>query len=304
MPKDYYEVLGLKRGASEDEIRKAYRKLAREYHPDRNPGDKQAEARFKEVQEAYDVLSDKDKRSQYDQFGFVGGGPGANGGPGDFRWGGGFGEGVNIDPSQLDELLRGFGGAGGVGGFADLFGQRGRASARGRRSARPQQPPVTHDLRVPFETAALGGTLSLSVDGREIDVKVPAGVEEGQSLRLQGQGPGGADLMLKLSIGEHPYFRREQNNLLITAPVTVAEAVLGTKIDVPTLDGSKLTVKIPAGTSSGARLRLRGKGIKGGDQYVEIKIVAPHAPDEESRKLMEQFAQRNPQQPRSGPPWE
>jgi len=302
MPRDYYEVLGIKREASEDEIKRAYRKLAREHHPDRNPGDKQAESRFKEVQEAYDVLSDKTKRGQYDQFGFAGPGSRPNGAPGGFQWGGGFGEGVEIDPSQVEEMLRGFGGAAGMGGFEDLFTQQARRSGRGRR-AQPREPVVT-TLRVPFEKAVLGGTMSLSVNDRAIDVTIPAGIREGQTLRVQGQGPGGADLMLKIDIESHPYFRREGNDLIITAPVSIAEAVLGGKIDVPTLEGEKLTITVPPGTSSGRRLRIRGKGIKGGDQYVELKIVVPPKIDDESRRLMEQFAERNPQQPRSGSPWE
>ncbi|MBI2807141.1 MAG: J domain-containing protein [Planctomycetes bacterium] len=297
MPRDYYEVLGVSRTATDDEIKRAHRKLAREHHPDRNPGDKSAETRFKEVEEAYDVLSDKTKRSQYDQFGSVGAQGGPNGAPGGFHWGGGFGEGVEIDPSQIDEMLR----RAGFGGMGD-FGQRGRHGGRSRR-AQPREP-VSHELRVPFETAALGGTISLSVDGRNIDVKIPAGMEEGKSLRVQGQGPGGADLLLRIAIDPHRFFRREGNDLIITAPITVAEAILGAKIDVPTLDGARLTVKIPPGTSSGGRLRLRGKGIKGGDQFVEIKIVAPAGIDDESRKLIESFAQRNHQNPRSGVPWE
>lgn len=304
MPRDYYEVLGVKRDASEDEIKRAYRKLAREHHPDRNPGDKAAESRFKEVQEAYDVLSDKSKRGQYDQFGFAGPGGGPNGAPGGFQWGGGFGEGVQVDPSQFEELLRGFGAGGGgagMGGFEELFTQ-GRRAGRGRR-AQPREP-VSTTLRVPFETAVLGGTMSLSVNNRAIDVTIPAGIREGQSLRVAGQGPGGADLLLKIEIAPHAHFRREGNDLVITAPVSIAEAVLGGKIDVPTLQGEKLTVKIPAGASSGSRLRLRGKGVNGGDQYVELKIVAPPKIDDESRTLMEQFAQRNPQQPRTGAPWE
>ncbi len=296
MPRDYYEVLGIKKDASEDEIKRAYRHMAREHHPDRNPGDKQAETRFKEVQEAYDVLSDKTKKAQYDQFGFAGPGPGSNGGPGGFQWGGNFGEGAEVDPAQFEEILRGFSG---TGGFGDVFNQRGRSSGRGRR-AQPRQP-ILHELSIPLETAAVGGTLSLSVDNRAIDVKVPAGVNEGQTLRVQGQGPGGADLHLKIKIAAHPYFRREGNDLIITAPISVAEAVLGGKIDVPTIDGTKLTVTVQPGAS---RLRLRGKGIKGGDQYVELKIVAPPKVDEESRKLMEAFAEKNPQRPRTGAPWE
>ncbi len=300
MPRDYYEVLGVKRDANEDAIKRAYRKLAREHHPDRNPGDKQAETRFKEVQEAYDVLSDKAKRTQYDQFGFAGPQPGPNGAPGGFQWGGGGfgGGGVEIDPSQFEEILSQFGGMPGMGGFAG-------GRARSGRSRRPQRrEPIRHDLSVPFETAVLGGTLSLSINDRAIDVRIPAGVEEGQSLRLQGQGPGGADLLLQIRIEAHHFFKREGNNLVIVTPITIAEAVLGAKIDVPTLEGTKLTVKVPASTSSGARLRLRGKGVKGGDQFVEIKIVAPPPVDDRSRALMEEFAQRNPQLPRSGPPWQ
>lgn len=296
MPRDYYEVLGVKRDASEEDIRKAYRKLAREFHPDRNPGDKQAETRFKEVQEAYDILRDKEKRSQYDRFGFVGGPGGPGAGPGGFHWGGGgFSDGEGIDPSQLDDLL------GSLGGFGDMFGKRGRTSGKSRRSTRRE--PVTQAVRIPFETAVLGGSISISLGDHAIDVKIPAGVEEGQTLRLQGQAPGGGDLLLKLLIDAHPYFKREGNDLTIAAPITIAEAVLGTKVDVPTLDGARLTVKVPAGTSSGSRLRLRGKGIKGGDQYVEIKIVAPTSVDERGRKLIEEFASLHPQDPRSGPPW-
>ncbi len=299
MPTKYYDILGVQKDASDAEIKAAYRKLAREHHPDRNPGDKQAETRFKEIQEAFAVLSDKKKRAKYDRFGSVG--PdmpdGWNGQQGGIPFGGGFGQATDIDPSQLDEILGRFGG---MGGFADAFGSR--SGKRGRRTE-PREPSI-HEIAIPFETAVLGGKLSLSINERSIDVKIPAGVDEGQTLRLAGQGPGGGDIHLKLHIDAHPYFRREGNDLLLTAPISVAEAILGAKIDVPTLDGSKLTVKIPAGTSSGARLRLKGKGVKGGPQYVELKIVVPAAPDEQSRKLIEQFAQCHPQQPRVGPPWE
>ena len=173
--------------------------------------------------------------------------------------GGGFGGGggVEIDPSQFEEILSQFGGMPGMGGFS---GGRSR-SGRGRR---PQtREPLRHDLPVPFETAVLGGTMSLSINDRAIDVKIPAGVEEGQTLRVQGQGPGGADLLLQIHIEAHPFFKREGNNLVIVAPISIAEAILGAKIDVPTLDGTKLTVKIPTGTSSGVACACAAKASRG-----------------------------------------
>jgi DnaJ-class molecular chaperone len=308
MARDFYETLGVKRNASEDEIKKAHRKLARQYHPDRNPGDKQAEARFKEVQEAYDILSDKTKRAQYDRFGEAGlggaGFAGAHGGPraSTFQWGAGPGGFQEMDPTEAADLFRQFFGGGGGGGvdMDEVLGNRARAG-RGRRRAAPQE--VETEATIPFLIAANGGTVTLHIDGREISVKVPAGVADGQALRLQGQAPGGGDLRLRLHIEPHPYFRREGKDIILQVPLSLAEAVLGTRVEVPTLDGTRLTVKIPPGTSSGARLRLRGKGIAGGDQYIEVKIVVPAAGDDRSRQLIEEFARLHPQNPRADLPW-
>jgi DnaJ-class molecular chaperone len=274
------------------------------YHPDRNPGDKKAEEQFKEVQQAYEVLGDKTKREQYDRFGFAGpqGGLGGQGGP--FHWEGGQGpQGFDFSGfagnEDLESILRHFGGMGG-GTAEETTSRRGRGRARRTRPAEVEAP-----VTIPFETAALGGGVTLHIDdGREIEVKVPAGVETGKKLRLAGQGPGGGDLLVVLNIAPHPYFRREGNDLLLDAPISVAEAILGASIDVPTLDGTRLAVKVPPGTSSGARLRLRGRGIKGGDQYVVLKIVVPRTEDARSRELIEEFARRSPQRPREGPPWE
>lgn len=289
MPHDYYEVLGVARDATDDQVKKAYRKLAREYHPDRNPGDKAAEAKFKEVQEAYDILSDKDKRAKYDQFGFAGPGMGAGGPGGGFQW---HTEGMDpgsFDPEDLGEILRQFG----MGG-----GSRGRGRTR-----RAPPPPAEAEAGVPFVTAALGGTVSLSIDGRHVDVKVPAGMEDGKKLRLAGQGPGGGDLYIKIRVEPHPHFRREGNNVVLEVPVSFSEATLGAKVDVPTLEGH-LTVKVPAGTSSGTRLRLRGRGIAGGDQYIEVKVAVPKVEDARGRELVEELARLHPQHPRRGLGWE
>jgi curved DNA-binding protein len=289
MPRDYYEVLGVARDASSAAIKKAYTKLARQYHPDRNPGDKSAEERFKEIQTAYDVLNDKTKREQYDRFGFTP--PGANGGQGPFQWGGGGSGMPQMDPNDLASIFSQFGGAGGQ-DLGDLF-------TRGRRSRRRATPaPVEAEVSIPFRTAALGGTVSLAIDGRQVDVKVPAGVEAGQKLRLAGQGAEGGDLLVRLAIEPDPLFRREGQNIILPVSISVTEAILGARVDVLTLDGTHLTVTVPAGTSSGARLRLRGKGIAGGDQFIEIKIVVPRKIDSRSRELIEEFGRLNPQNPR------
>lgn len=310
MARDFYEVLGVAKKATPDEVKKAYRKLAREFHPDRNPGDKQAETRFKEVQEAYDVLSDATKRSQYDRFGSVGpdGGGGFPGGgfPGGgrrgqrgqtFNWGGEGG--ADVDPNDI--LSQIFGG-GGAGGFEDILRQAGQGRAGGGRR-RPEPSDAESEVTVPFQTAALGGTVSLRLDGRELDVKIPAGVEDGKKLRLQGQAPGGGDLHLVLRIAPHAFFKREGKDLILPVPLSLAEATLGATVEVPTLDGAKLNVKIPPGASSGARLRLRGKGIDGGDQYIEIQVAVPAVKDDRGKELVAELAKLYPQDPRSGLKW-
>ncbi len=295
---DYYQTLGVSRQASADEIKKAYRKLARENHPDAKPGDAAAAERFKQVQAAYEVLSDDTKRKQYDQFGTTfpqGAGPGGPGGG--YNWsntGGGPGGQMPFDLNDL------FGGAEGLEG---LFG-----GARGGRTSRvPRRGrDVQAEVRVPFVTAAVGGSVDVrvSTDGRieTLSVKIPAGVDDGSVIRLAGQGElssrGGAagDLLLTIHIDPHPYFRRDHADILLDVPVTPSEAVLGAKVEVPTLDGEKVVVTIPPGTSSGMKLRLRGKGIANkaggtsGDQYVVVKIVVPRDPPDGLKTLYEQAA--------------
>jgi DnaJ-class molecular chaperone len=301
MARDFYDVLGVSRKATADEIKSAYRKLARQYHPDRNPGDKQAEAHFKEVQEAYDVLSEPAKRSQYDRFGTAGpdgGFPGGRrGGPRTqtFHWGGG----EEVDPNEIFSQLFGGGGGGGFGNFEEVI--RGARGGGRRRAAEPQE--VESEISIPFLITARGGTVPLQVDDKQIDVKIPAGVEDGQTIRLQGAAPGGANLRLKLRVEPHPYFRREGKDIILEVPLSLAEATLGAQVDVPTLDGTRLTVKIPPGTSSGGRLRLRGKGIAGGDQYIEAKVMVPAIKDGRGKELVEELANLHPQNPRSGLNW-
>ncbi len=297
---DFYQVLGVSRSATADEIKKAYRKLARQYHPDVKPNDAEAEKRFKEIQEAYSVLGEEDKRKQYDQFGttFPGGGPAGPGGKGPFQytWSTGGGAGGQEAPFDFEQL---FGGGGGGGGFEDLFGGRGRRRAprRGR--------DLEARVRVPFLTAATGGTVDVRVsqDGKleTLSVRIPAGVDQGYVMRLAGQGEpspqGGTpgDLLLTIDVDPHAYFRRDHDDILVDVPISPAEGVLGAKVDVPTLSEGNVVVTIPPGTSSGMKLRLRGKGIadKGtgeiGDQFVVVKIVVPRDPAGDVKSLYEQL---------------
>ncbi len=331
--RDYYEVLGVSRDASADQIKKAYRTLARKLHPDVNPGDKTAEAKFKEVQQAYDVLGETEKRALYDQYGmagFSGAGPFGPHGPRPGPGGQGAHQSgpIHFDDLDFSELFRGAqGGAGAqesAGGslFEDLLGRlRGGQSGGGGRASRQPRAPrpgrsVEAELAIPFLTAVQGGTTTITVTREEghpevLDVKIPAGTESGRRLRLRGQGsatsPGGprGDLLIRVTVEAHPYFKREGRDLLVEVPVTIGEAVLGAKIDVPTLRGTR-SLTIPPGTSSGQKLRLRGQGVpasgdhKEGDLYVIPKIVAPRVVDAESREQIEAFEQRNPLRPRVG----
>jgi curved DNA-binding protein len=305
MPRDPYEVLGVSKSASAEEIQKAYRKLSKKYHPDRNPGDKEAESKYKEVQSANEVLTDPAKKENYDQFGFAGPGPsGFPGGGGGFPGGVHFGGpgGTTIDPEMADELFKSMFGGGGPGGpdIGDLFGGR-----RGKKTrTRPPAQAVESEVTVPFEVAARGGNVTLEVGGRRIEVKVPAGIEEGKRLRVPPAATGGTEVLIRVKIAPHAYFRREGNDVYLDVPISIPEAVLGGKVEVPTIDGARLDVKVPPGTSSGGKLRLRGKGIAGADQYLVFKVVTPPgAVDEASRTLIEEFAKLSPQRPRAGCPW-
>jgi DnaJ-class molecular chaperone len=321
MPRDYYEVLGVARNANEKDIKSAYRKLARQYHPDRNPGDKEAEGKFKEVQQAYDVLSDTKKREQYDRFGpgfeEMAGAPGGGQGPFTFRWGGGGPGGGQFGDFDLGDL-------GGMGTIFEEVLKNAQAGARGGRQGRqrgrrpptPDVEPELHPIEVDFLTAARGGSVDLmlqSPDGlgerKQLTVHIPAGIADGTKLRLRGQGHEGSDLWVRIRVRPHPYFKREGQDIIVEVPISVEEAILGAKVDVPTIDGT-ITLTVPAGTSSGQRLRLRERGLpkpgkndERGDQYVELKVVVPRSIDERSKELIQEFARLNPQHPRAGLHW-
>lgn len=299
--RDYYDILGISKGASADEIKKAYRTLSRKYHPDMAPDDKTADQKFKEVQEAYEVLRDDSKRQQYDQFGhsFQQAGPGG----GYYQQGGGGG------PVDLDDLF----GGGGV-DLGDLFGGAFRGGQRA--PARPQKGESSRlQIEIPFHLAAVGGDYEVSLQkggaSERLTIKIPAGVNNGSVIRLSGQGSPGihggpaGDLLITIKVGNHPYFKRDGSNLILEVPIDLAEAALGAKVDVPTLSEGEVTVTIPPGTSSGAKLRLRGKGIidqktkQPGDQICSIKIIAPKDLSDEERTLYEQLQDLNHESPRS-----
>src|SRR5947209_4486139 len=317
MPRDHYEVLGVSKSATADEIAKAYRKLARQHHPDRNPGDKQAEARFKEIQNAYDTLSDPKKKQMYDQFGTdvpPGGMPGGAGGfPGGFQFNAGPG-GQQVDPEMAQEIFRRMFGGGGAGedggGFGDLFGSfaggAGGARPRGRGRGRKAQPADTIEVeaQVPFLTAALGGSIGLRIGDRDIDVKVPAGFDDGKKLRVAGQGDNGEDILVRVRVEPHPYFRRDGKDILLDVPIGIPEAVLGGKVEVPTVAGKRVTVKVPPGTSSGCGVPLPGMGVAGGDQYLVMKVVVPKGkPDDRTKELIEEYAKLHPDDVRIDVAW-
>jgi DnaJ-class molecular chaperone len=303
---DLYQRLGIQRGASEAEIKKAYRSLAKQLHPDRNKDNPNAAKRFSEVTAAYDLLSDKDKRAQYDRgeideqgqpkmpfgAGFGGGGGPRPGGSGGFEgFEGGFPGGDTADLSDLFEGL--FGGAtgrrGGSGGFGG-FRQRARPPQKGA--------DIAYRLTVPFvEAATLKPQRITLADGKTIDLKLPNGVEDGTKIRLSGkgeQGPGGpGDAIVTIAIAPHPFYRREGSDIRLDLPVTLNEAVLGGKVKVPTADGPVM-LTIPKGSSSGKVLRLKGRGFhhksgKRGDQLVSLEVDLP-AGDPELQAFAEKWS--------------
>lgn len=308
MPRDHYEVLGVARTATADEIKRAHRKLAKEFHPDQNKSAGAAE-RFREAQEAYEVLSDPEKRSLYDQFGHAGTAAGPGFDPSGAGAGGG-GQWRGVSPENLEEIL------GGMGGFGDFFGgaggRRGPRSGRrgggmggfGQEDASPRADTVRET--VDFMTAALGGTRSIPVSGdggtERIDVRIPAGIASGSKLRVAGKGRGGSDLLVEVDVAAHPWFRREGLDILLDVPITITEAAVGAKVDIPLLKGS-VSLKIPAGTSSGRKIRIPGKGIASrtatGDFYAVLQVAAPAALSPEDEAALRDIGSRLPD-PRAG----
>lgn len=332
---DYYKILGVPKSASDDEIKKAYRALARKYHPDLNPDKKQeAEAKFKEVQEAYDVIGDPEKRVQYDQFGsaFAKGGfpPGGSGpfpgGAGPFGGGGPFqggwtqagagGESFHFDFNDLfgggqtrhTATSGGFATDDGGGIFEDILSKVRGGKPKGKRKpgSAPSggAEPFHAKINIPFMTAMQGGETAIDItfdarDTETLTLKIPAGSTTGQKLRLKGKGALNnrgqrGDLIVEVIVDAHPYFKIDGRNLSIDVPISVDEALLGVKVEVPTLEGPK-TVPIPAGTSSGSKLRLKGQGVPArgdkpaGDLYVVTKIVVPKTLDEQTKAKIEEL---------------
>jgi molecular chaperone DnaJ len=310
LDKDFYAVLGVSKDASAQEIKKAYRTQAKKYHPDRHPDDPRAEEKFKEIGEAYSVLNDEEQRRQYDAIRAMGSGgarfAAGQGGPG----GAGFEDifssmfggaptgggrtgysGAGAGSPDLDDLLKMFGGqGGGFGGGSPAGFQPGPPSKGADLSAR---------TRISFRDAALGAEIRLTVDGRPLTTRVPAGVHDGQKIRLRGKGrpgPGGApagDLLLTLEVEEHPVWSADGADLRLTVPISFDEAVLGTTLAVPLLEGGSVSVKVPPGTPSGRTLRVRGKGLATrratGDLLVTVNVAVPTHVEGRARKAVEEL---------------
>ncbi|WP_392531716.1 DnaJ C-terminal domain-containing protein [Nostoc sp. C117] len=319
--RDYYEILGISKDASSEEIKKVYRRLARQYHPDLNPGNKAAEDKFKDIGEAYEVLSDTAKRSQYDQFsrywkqkGFAGNKQtpkakswqsGANG----------RNENQDVDPSQFADFesfinqVIGVNNKNGASksnnGNSDPY-----RSPRTKVAYTVNTPPRTNRrdiearLTIPLEKAYQGGNERIRLeDGRSLEVTMPSGMVTGQTIRLRNQGVGGGDLYLKITVEPHPLFKLDGSNIVCQVPVTPSEAVLGGQVEAPTLDGP-VKMTIPPGVRSGQKFRLGNKGYpsddgKRGDQLVEIQIVTPKNISQEERELYEKLRQIETFKPRA-----
>ncbi len=305
--KDFYKILGVSKDASGTDIKKSYRKLARKYHPDQNQGDAASEKTFKDVSEAYSVLSDDEQRQQYDAIRAMGGGArfsagGAGGGAGGSAgfediFGNLFGQGAGTGTRQRT----GFSNSNLPPEFADLFGggAGGNGFPGGFQSTRPQKgADRTATTTISFGGSINGTTIGLrEPSGEQIDVRIPAGIRDGQKVRVKGKGqPGQAgpgDLMVAVSVKDHPLFKRDGDNIRVHVPVSFPEAALGAQIEVPTLTGELVKMKVPAGTPSGRTLRLKGRGVKTskgtGDLLVIVDVVVPQNLSKEAEAAVEAF---------------
>ncbi len=315
--KDYYSLLNVSRSATADEIKKSYRKLAMQYHPDKNPGDKKAEEKFKEFSEAYEILSDPKKREMYDQFGHAGAQSGFGGAGGPFGSAGGFGgfsgggAGQGQDPFQ--DIF------GDV--FSEIFGARGYSGGPGAGTGGPRRrqqkgSDLRYTLNIAFEESALGIEKVISFvrqrNGKDetakLAVNVPAGVKEDQRLKLAGEGDGPAgggaagDLYVIIKIQEHPLFKRQENDILMDLPVTYTDAILGTSVEIPTLSG-KAVIRIPPGTHTGQTFRLKGKGFpkvggfSAGDMMVRLIVDTPEKISNRQKELLEELSKDGDETP-------
>ena len=317
MEKDFYKALGVSKDASADEIKKAYRKLAKQYHPDRNPGDKSAEDRFKEVGEAYQVLSNESDRKQYDAIRSL-----AGGGPRFAAGGGGGGAGFEDVFSQMFGGGAGFGGAcnsnvryqtsggGGGAGFEDILSMFGGQAAGGggrfggfgsnRRPERGQD--LITEVSIPLRQAVSGTTVKLTTArGNSVTARIPAGVTDGQKIRISGKGGAGAnggapgDIIVTVHVEKHPVYEVRGKDVYVNLPISFGEAALGGTVEVPTLDGKNVQVKIPEGSSTDKLLRVKGKGLPNGtfshgDLYVRLKVAVPKKMSDEARRAAQLFA--------------
>ncbi len=300
---DPYKVLGVAKGASDEEIKKAFRRLARKHHPDVNSNSKTSERRFKEVSEAYEILSDKEKRRNYDTFGNAEPGS-AFGGFNDFRRGRGFGGnpyGSNYSSgfgsqAPFDDL------------FSDFFSRS--HTRKNFNQASQKGADVEYNVKVSFEQAYHGTRLSLDTSHKKIEVQIPPGVDNGSRIRVSGQGAPGmrggrpGDIYLKIEVDEHAFFRRHDNDIYMDLPVTFGEAMLGAMIEIPGPDG-RLALKIPPGSGHSKKFRFKGKGFSSlkeasrGDFFIKLKIILPQEIDEYTRELVVEFERQNPMDVRS-----
>ncbi len=329
--RDYYEVLGIARSSSAEDIKKAYRKLARKFHPDVNKNDPGAETKFKEVQEAYDVLSDGRKRQAYDQFGHAGvnsaaaeaaaAAAAAGQGRGGFRYATSTPGGATVDFGEVDinEVLSSmFGGMGPMGGMGGRGGGRGgRGPSGGRAQSQAKGDDILYPVHITFEQAIRGTTVEirLNTEDRRIDetisAKIPPGVDEGSKVRVAGRGqpgPGGrGDLIIETHVSPHAYFTRQEKDILLDLPISMAEAANGATISVPTVDGP-VELRVPAGISSGKKLRIRDRGVlqrdgTRGDQFCRIQVQVPSDLTDAEKQQLVSMEKNHEFKPRQNTGW-